>query len=186
MKKALVIGGVALAGFGLYRYFKYQVDLALNYDYKLKDFRVLGVEGDNIRVSATFNLTNKSNFEIEVISYDIDILFKDKKFANTSSAIPTKILPNSTFTIKGEGTININESKTAIVPFIKDVANRKPIDIQVSGEVKVVFLGIPTTLKFDKKKFNYSTDLLSEYKLDKPFDKLKSKYPKIFGALGLK
>ena len=186
MKKALIFSGVALAGFGLYRYFKYQVNLALNYDYNLKGFKILGVDGNNVRVSATFNLTNKSNFEIEVLSYDIDILFKDKKFANTSSATPTKILPKSTFTIVGEGTINVDESKTAILPFLKDVANRKPIDIQVSGEVKVVFLGIPTTLKFDKQKFNYSTDLLAEYKLDKPFDKLKSKYPKIFGALGLK
>lgn len=186
MKKALIFLGVGLAGFSLYRYFKYQVDLALNYDYNLKDFKILGVDGDNIRVSATFNLTNKSNFEIEVKSYDIDILFKDKKFANTSSEIPTKILPNSTFTIKGEGTIDAKQSSTAIIPFLKDVAQRKPIDIQVSGEVKVVFLGIPTTLKFDKQKFNYSTDLLAEYKLDKPFEKLKSKYSKIFGALGLK
>jgi hypothetical protein len=37
IKKALIIGGVGLAGFGLYRYLKYQVDLAMKYDYKIKN-----------------------------------------------------------------------------------------------------------------------------------------------------
>ena len=40
MKKVLLFGGIAIAGFGLYRYFKYQIDLALNYDYKLKNFEI--------------------------------------------------------------------------------------------------------------------------------------------------
>ena len=40
MKKVLLFGGIGLAGFGFYRYFKYQVDMALNYDYKIKNFKV--------------------------------------------------------------------------------------------------------------------------------------------------
>lgn len=186
MKKVLLLGGVALAGFGLYRYFKYQVDLALNYDYNLKDFKIISADNQNVRVSATFALTNKSNFQVEVKSYDIDLFYKGIKFANTSSPNSIMIQPNSTFEVIGEGTINISETKTALLPFLKDVAERKPIDIQVSGEVKVVFLGIPTTLKFDKESFTYSTDLLREYNLDSPFEKFKSKYPKLFGMFGIK
>ena len=40
MKKVLLFGGIAIAGFGLYRYFKYQIDMALNYDYKLSFCRL--------------------------------------------------------------------------------------------------------------------------------------------------
>jgi LEA14-like dessication related protein len=186
MKKVLLIGGVALAGFGLYRYFRYQVDLALNYDYNLKDFKIISVDNENVKVEATFALTNRSNFQVEVKAYDIDLFFKDKQFANTASDTSIMIQPNSTFEVVGQGSINIAETKTALLPFLKDVAERKPIDIQVSGEVKVVFLGIPTTLKFDKESFTYSTDLLREYNLDKPFEKFKAKYPKLFGLFGLK
>ena len=39
IKKVLIIGGVGLAGYGLYRYFKYQVDLAMKYDYNIKNFK---------------------------------------------------------------------------------------------------------------------------------------------------
>lgn len=186
MKKVLFFGGIAIAGFGLYRYFKYQIDLALNYDYRLKDFKVLGQEGDMLKVSATFEITNKSSFKIDVTGYELQLSFKDIPFALTKSTEKITIDSNSSFQIVGYGEINVAKTKIVIIPFLKDVLNRKPIDISVSGVVNVVFLGIPTTLKFDKQKFNYSVDLIEDYKLGTAYDKLKLKYPKIFSILGVK
>ncbi len=186
MKKVLLFGGLAIAGFGLYRYFKYQIDMALNYDYKLKDFKVLGQEGDMLKVSATFEITNKSSFKVDVKGYELQLLFRDIPFALTQSTEKITIAPNSSFQVVGYGEINIKTTKLVIIPFLKDVLNRKPIDIAVSGVVKVVFLGIPTTLKFDKQKFNYSVDLMEDYKIGDSYEKLKAKYPKIFRLLGVK
>jgi LEA14-like dessication related protein len=186
MKKALLFGGLAIAGFGLYRYFKYQIDLALNYDYKLKDFRVIGQEGDILKVSATFEISNKSSFKVDVKGYELQLFFKDVPFALTKSTDTITIQPNSSFQIVGYGEINIATSKIVIIPFLKDILDRKPIDIAVSGTVNIVFLGIPTTLKFDKQKFNYSVDLIEDYHLGSAYEKLKLKYPKIFAFLGVK
>jgi LEA14-like dessication related protein len=186
MKKVLLFGGIAIAGFGLYRYFKYQIDLALNYDYKLKDFKVLGQEGDVLKVSATFQISNKSSFKVDVTRYEIQLFFKDIPFALTKSTDKITIQPNSSFEIVGYGEINIKTAKIVIVPFLKDVLERKPIDVAVSGVVNVVFLGIPTSLKFDKQKFNYSIDLIEDYKLGNAYEKLKAKYPKVFSLLGVK
>ena len=186
MKKVLLFGGIAIAGFGLYRYFKYQIDLALNYDYKLKNFEVLGQEGDLLKVSATFQISNKSSFKVDVTGYEIQLFFKDIPFALTKSTDKITIQPNSSFEIVGYGEINIKTAKIVIVPFLKDVLERKPIDVAVSGVVNVVFLGIPTTLKFDKQKFNYSLDLIEDYKLGNAYEKLKAKYPKVFALLGIK
>jgi LEA14-like dessication related protein len=186
MKKVLFFGGLAIAGFGLYRYFRYQIDLALNYDYKLKNFKVLGQEGDLLNVSATFEISNKSSFKVDVKGYDLQLFFKDVPFALTKSTEKMTIQPNSSFEIVGYGEINVKTSKIIILPFIKDVLDRKPIDISVSGVVNIVFLGIPTTLKFDKQKFNYSIDLIEDYKLGSAYEKLKAKYPKVFALLGVK
>lgn len=186
MKKVLLFGGLAIAGFGLYRYFKYQIDLALNYDYKLKDFKVIGQEGDLLKVSATFEISNRSSFKVDVTGYELELFFKDTPFALTKSREKITIQPNSSFQIVGYGEINISTSKIVIIPFLKDVLQRKPIDISVSGIVNVVFLGIPTTLKFDKQKFNYSLDLIEDYKLGSAYEKLKTKYPKVFSLLGIK
>jgi len=186
MKKVLLFGGIAIAGFGLYRYFKYQIDLALNYDYKLKDFKVIGQQGDLLKVSATFEITNKSSFKVDVTGYELELFFKDVPFALTKSSEKITIQPNSSFQIIGYGEINIKTAKIVIVPFLKDVLERKPIDVSVSGVINVVFLGIPTTLKFDKQKFNYSLDLIEDYKLGNAYEKLKDKYPKIFALLGIR
>ena len=180
MKKWLLISGVGLAGFGLYRYFRHQVDLALNYNYKLKDIRIEKIEGKDITLNVTMNIQNKSNFSILVSQYDIDLFFKGVKFAKTVSKTPLRINPTESFDLKARGIINMDNIKQAAVPFVQDVINRKPIDIQVSGFVKVVFMGFPSTIDFDKKTINYSLDLLKDYKLDTAFEKLKTKYPKLF------
>lgn len=186
MKKVLLFGGIAIAGFGLYRYFKYQIDMALNYDYKLKDFKILSQEGDILKVSAVFQITNKSSFKVDITGYDLQLFFKDIPFAVTESNEKTTIQPNSSFEIVGYGEIDLAKSKVLILPLIKDIANRKPIDISVSGVINIVFLGIATTLKFDKQKFNYSLDLIEEYKLGNAYERLKAKYPKVFSILGIK
>jgi LEA14-like dessication related protein len=185
MKKVLLFGGIAIAGFGLYRYFKYQIDLALNYDYKLKDFKVLSQIGEVMKVSAVFEITNKSSFKVDVTDYDLQLFFKGIPFAKTMSTEKTTIQPNSSFEVVGYGEINLEKSKVLALPFIKEVLDRKPIDISVSGVVNIVFLGVPTSLQFDKQKFNYSIDLIEDYKLGNAYERLKQKYPKVFSILGI-
>jgi LEA14-like dessication related protein len=187
MKKVFLFGGIALAGFGLYRYFKYQIELALSYQYALKDFKILPQTKQGvINVSAVFSITNKSSFKVLVKDYDLQLFYKDVPFANTKSAQPITVQPNSTFEVIGLGEIDVQKSKVAIIPFAKDVLERKPIDIAVSGKINVVFLGIPTSLNFDKQKFNYSIDLIEDYKLGTAYEKIKAKYPRIFEFLGIK
>lgn len=187
MKKVFLFGGIALAGFGLYRYFKYQIDLALNYQYALKNFKILPQTKDGfMNVSAVFSITNKSSFKVVVKSYDLQLYFKDSPFANTKLTESITVQPNSTFEVTGFGEIDIQKSKISILPLVKDVLDRKPIDVSVSGKIDIIFLGIPTSLNFDKQKFNYSVDLITDYNLGSSYENLKSKYPKIFAFLGVK
>jgi LEA14-like dessication related protein len=186
MKKTLLFGGLALAGFGVYRYFKYQVNMAMNYDYKIKDFKVDSIDGTNVSISLAVDIKNKSSFKVKVKEYDLQLAFKGVPFANTKSNVEMEILPESVFTLKTSGVISLDKAKTAVAPFLSDVIKRKPINVEIAGYVKVKFLGIPSTIKFDKQEINYSQDLIADYKLDKGYDKLKQKYPKVFSALGIK
>lgn len=186
MKKTLLFGGLALAGFGIYRYFKYQVNMALNYDYKVKDFKIDKIEGSDVHISTSVEIKNKSSFKIKIKEYDLQLAYKGVNFANTRSNSQMDILPESVFTLKTSGIISLDKAKTAVAPFISDVFNKRPINVEISGFVKVVFLGIPSTIKFDSQQITYSQDLIKDYKLDKGYDKLKQKYPKVFKALGIK
>ena len=112
--------------------------------------------------------------------------FKGKNVANAKSKVPFAVLPNDSFTLKTEGAINVQQSKVAIIPFVKDVLAKKPINIDVTGFIKVKFLGINYTLKFDQESFQYSADLLKDVGLSKPLDKFKQNNPKIAKILGIK
>ena len=150
IKKALIIGGVGLAGFGLYRYFKYQVDLAMKYDYKIKNFKYLGISGNDVKVSATIEITNKSNFRLEINSFDLRLFYNGKKFADVVSTKKIIIEPNKSFDITGVGIINVNDIKEGLPSFLSDVLKKKPINIEVEGYLKIKFMNINSTIDFNK------------------------------------
>lgn len=186
MKKGLLFGGIVLAGFGLYRYFKYQVDMALNYDYKIKNFKIDSYDNDNINVSLELEIKNNSSFEILVKEYDLKLSYKGKNFANTKSVVPFAVLPNNSFNLKTTGVINVQQSKIAVLPFIQDVLGKKPINVEVSGLVKVKFLGINYTLNFNNETFQYSTDLLKDIGVSKQVNKFKQNNPALAKFFGIK
>jgi hypothetical protein len=179
MKKVLLIGGLGLAGFGFYRYFKYQVNQAVNYGYDIKNFKVLESDTESVKVELEIEIQNNSAFEVLIKSYNLKLAFKGKQFATSVSTNEFKVLPNSSFSLKTIGTINLQQSKVAVLPFLMDVVKRKPINIEVSGFIKVKFLGINSTLNFEKQEFTYSADLLKDYNLAKPVESFFKKYPKI-------
>ena len=186
VKKALIIGGVGIAGYGLYRYFKYQVDLAMKYDYKIKNFKYLGINGNDVKVSATIQITNKSSFRLIVNSFDLDLYYEGKKFADVISTKPVTIEPNSSFDITGIGVINVNDIKVGLPQFLSDVLKQKPIEIEVIGQLKINFMNVNSTINFNREKFTYSTDLISEYGFGDKYSKLKQKYSNIFNFFGIK
>jgi LEA14-like dessication related protein len=184
MKKALLIGGIGLAGFGLYRYFKYQVDRAMSYDYKIKSFKIINVAGKNVTVAVEVEITNKSSFELIVNEYNMELFFKGIPFTKSISKEKLVISPNASFVFKGQGVINLDDAKQAVVPFLSDIAMQKPIDIQVSGYAKIIFLGIAYTVTFNKQNINYSMDLLKDFGINKGWENLKAKYPQIGSIFG--
>jgi LEA14-like dessication related protein len=188
MKKVLLFGGLGLAGFGLYRYFKYQIGQALNYDYKIKSFKYENVDIPNnkIDVSLEIDLTNKSSFEVIVNSYDLKFTFKGVEFANSKSNNSFVVMPNTSFALKIAGTLDLQKAKASVLPLIKDILARNPINIEISGNVKVKFIGINSTINFNNESFQYSADFLKEFNLAKPFDKFKLKNPKLAQMLGIK
>jgi LEA14-like dessication related protein len=186
MKKVFLFGGIGLAGFGLYRYFKYQVDMALNYDYKIKKFKVLGYDDDKIKTLIEIEIKNNSNFEILIREYNLKIFFKGNNFASAVTQTPFVVLPNSSFTLKTNGDINVKETKVSVLPFIQDVLAKRAINVEVLGFIKVKFLGINHTLTFNNEKFEYSADLLKDVGLSKQVNQFKLKNPTLAKFFGIK
>lgn len=186
MKKGLIFGGIALAGFGFWRYFKYQLDMALNYDYKIKNFKVIKVGTTDVTAELEIEITNKSAFQVEVKGYDLKLFFKGQNFANVKSVEPFIVYPNNSFVLKTTGVINLAKAKMSVIPFVQDVLAKKPINVEVTGTVKVRFLKVSYTLNFDEQSFEYSADFLKDYGLSEKVNTFKKNNPKIAQFLGIK
>ena len=186
MKKILVLGGLATIGYSFYYYFKKQLSLALNYDYRIKNIKVLNLTNDNATIECSLEIINKSTFQIEVLGYDITLKLKGVPFANTKSEIPFLILPDSSFTVNANGNIDFKKSKEILFPFIKDVLAKKPVDIEVDGFISVKFLNLQRKINFDNSKFTYSENLLRDYGIEDEVDRGVSKVKNILGKIGIK
>jgi len=177
MRKFLFILGISGIVGSLYYYFKKQLELALQYEYSIKDWRIKSLTPEEAEIEAVVKLTNKSAFEIEVLNYDIKISYKGNEFLNTISENSFFIPADTSFDLKASGKIDFEGSKKSLLPFAVNVLQQKPIKVEITGFVKVKFLGIEHTINFEKESVEYSSNLLKEYGFDDDIEKLKQKIP---------
>jgi LEA14-like dessication related protein len=177
MRKVLFILGISGIVGSLYWYFKKQLELALQYEYSVKDFKIKELTDNNTEVEATIKLKNKSSFEIEVLNYDIQILYKGNELIRTISDKGFFIPADSVFDLTASGVVKFEETKRLLLPFALNVLQQKPIKVELKGFVKVKFIGLEHTLTFENESFEYSSNLLKEYGLDDDLEKLKQKIP---------
>lgn len=176
MRKVLFILGISGIVGSLYWYFKKQLQLALQYEYSVKDFKIKELTDEKTEVEATIKLKNKSAFEIEVLNYDIQILYKGNQLIRTISDKAFFIPADSVFDLTASGVVEFEETKKLLLPFALNVVQQKPVNVQLKGFVKVKFIGLEHTLNFENQTFEYSSNLLKEYGLDDDLEKLKNKF----------
>jgi hypothetical protein len=77
MRRGLIIGsivaGFGLIGFGIYRYFKKQIDLATNFEWKILDINFKNVSINNLTGKIKFRFENKSDIEIMINEFYLDL-----------------------------------------------------------------------------------------------------------------
>ena len=185
IKKLLFIGGIAGIGYSFYYYFKKQLNLALDLNYKLKELRVVELTSTHAEIKTQIEVVNKSSFNLQVDSYDISFAFKEIPIARTVSNEPITIRSNQKFTLDAEGVIDLRKVSNAILPFLADVAKKRPINLTLHGFVNVNFLNINYKVNLDGKQVTYSTNLLADIGLEKPYDKAVDKLDEFLGKVGI-
>lgn len=151
MKKIFVrfsiLVGVAALGFGIYKYYSYQLGLAMQYCYKIVNAKILSAKKDNITIQLFLKIQNKSSFALNLKGYDLNVFLNTKKIANIKSDKPEVLANNavSDLTLM----ISFNPSKFFNANFIKSLLlfflidkSKIVIDIQGSFQAKMNFIGI--------------------------------------------
>ena len=185
MKKILFIGGITGIGFAFYYFFKNQVDLALNYGMKIKDVKFLELTSTHAKIEASAEITNKSSFSVDILSYDLVFKYMGIPIADTVNNTPITIESDSSFNVTAVSDIDLANVKSALLPFVQNILTRKPIKLEIAGKINIKLLGIPKTIEFKDESFDYSDDLLVDTGLDDDYDKLKNGLNNLLGKIGI-
>lgn len=168
MKKLLFIIGLGGIGYGFYYYFKKQLDLALDFDFKFKDVKVTSVDKNGVDLALLISVLNKSSFAIEVIDYDIDMIYEGTTIANAKSSQKFTVQGDSSFDVPTNAYIQFKGSEGILDDFI--------------GDMNIVFGGIPKEVIFNAKDVVLTDDLAETIGIDKTIGKLN----KFLEGLGIK
>ena len=186
MKKTLfIIGGIGVVGYSFYYFFKKQLDLALDFEYKLRSFKVDSITTQSAVVDYVVEIKNKSSFKITINSYHLNLSFNGTDIASTSSNENLVVLPESSFTVHSKATINIAQASKSLLPFIQKVISKQPVSLDLNGKINVRFLVINKEIEFNNEGVVYSENLLADIGAEKKVDGIKNTVNDILGKIGI-
>ncbi len=153
MKKKLIIGsiiaGVGLIGFGVYKYFKKQIDLAADFDWSLLDVDFSKITTQNLSGKIKFRFFNKSDIEVIVSEFYLD-LYLNGQFIGWLRDSNEFLIPAKGYNdIEFQFTLNPQYIISNIIDIIAISTNKKDALFGLVGYMKVKSGFIKSTIKID-------------------------------------
>tara|TARA_B110000977_G_scaffold43781_1_gene59398 strand:- start:10827 stop:11378 length:552 start_codon:yes stop_codon:yes gene_type:complete len=182
MKKLLFIIGLGGIGYGLYYYFKSQLDLALNFDFKFKDVQLEDIDKDGVNLALVISVLNKSSFALEVKDYDINMIYEGTKIGNAKSVSSFTVQGDSWFDVPAKAYIKFKGSEGILDDLGLSLLKSKPVDVDFVGKMNVVFANLPKEVVFNVKDVVLTENLAETIGIGKTIGKLN----KFLDKLGIK
>lgn len=182
IKKTLLLASIGGIGYAIYRYFNKQLFLAKDFDIKVADAKVNTIDKNGANIDLVISILNKSSFAIEVLNYDIDVIFDKKVVGNVKHAIPFIAESNNWFNVSTNAYIDFGSVINSLDDIGMAILKNKPLKIDLKGEMNVKFRGLDKKVIFNKKDILLSEELTSDLGLNKPVDKITG----FLGDLGIK
>lgn len=133
----IAIVGLSLIGIYLYNHFKYQVNLLMQYTYKVKGYEILKLTFKEIALRITLAFENKSDIDFTIVGYDIEIFANGKSvgFARSGKMneyVAPKRSSDITITIVFDPKTTIKNAIT-LDNMISATVNRDQIKLRFKG-----------------------------------------------------
>jgi hypothetical protein len=160
----VILGGVALIGFGIYKYFTKQVDLLKQFEYKVINFQINTLDPNLVKGTLTFRFTSISDLEFIINKFYMDFFFNGKNIGYIEDSVlenkPNIIPANGYSDITFDFTLNPQLVITNIADIIAFATSKKDGVIGLAGfvDVKSGFLSatVPINCTCNIKDFSCS------------------------------
>ena len=156
LKNFLIFGGIGVIGYAIYRYYKTQLEILQNFQYKVIGVKIVKIAKDNVTLDITTRITNDSNVEAYVKEIFLDAYINDVKAGNINEVKDIFVKANGYSDFSFRFSFNPQIILGNILNIVTLSIGTKDVMFKLDGYVKVESTLIRATLPF-----NYSNNLKS-------------------------
>jgi LEA14-like dessication related protein len=156
IRALLVLSGVGIIGYAIYRYYKKQVEFLQDFTYKVIGLKLLSIKADNVTLEINTRITNNSNVEAKVTQIYLDAYLNKVAVGNITEVKDIYVKANGSSDFSFKFSFNPKIVLGNIINIVTLSVGTKDIMFDVDGYVRIESGFIKTTIPFE-----YSNNLKS-------------------------
>lgn len=151
LRPFLIIGGLGVIGYALYRYYLKQIDFLKDFTYQVTGVRIRSISTSLVSLDISAKIFNASNVEATIKQIYLDVFINNIKVGNINEVKDIPIVPQGSSDV----TFNFSFNPRLVALNIKDLLSfslaAKDLVIDMNGYVKVKSAFISSTIPFEYK-----------------------------------
>jgi len=148
LRNFLIVGGIGVIGYAIYRYYKTQLEILENFQYKVIGLRIVSIKKDNITLDINTRISNDSNVEAYVKEIFLDAYINDVKAGNINEVKDIFVKANGFSDFSFRFSFNPQIILGNIFNILTLSIGTKDVMFKLDGYVKVEGKLIKATLPF--------------------------------------
>lgn len=148
LKPALLISGLGIISYALFRYYSKQIDFIKEISYNITGIRLVNITKGDVTIEVIMDIYNASNVEAKVSEIFLDFKMNDIKVGSINESEEFTILPTKTSQVRYNFTFNPSLIVKNIVNIATITLSLKDVKFVADGFIKVKSGFISTTIPF--------------------------------------
>ena len=149
LKPVLVIAGMGLIGYSLYRYYRKQLDFLKDITYKVTGVKIVSVSKNLISLDITAQIYNASNVEATVKQMYLDFFINGVRVGNINEVKDIKILPLKSSLVSFNFSFSPSLIGKNVAEIVTATLGVKDLIFDIKGFVKVRSAFVGATIPFE-------------------------------------
>lgn len=145
----LILGGIGVIGYALYRYYMRQINFLKDITYQVVGLNVRSIKASQISLDITTRIFNASNVEAVVKEMYLDFFINGVRVGNVNEVKDIVILPSKTTDVTFNFAFNPRLIGKNIIDILSQSVSSKDLIFDVKGYIRVKSSFITTSIPFE-------------------------------------
>jgi len=148
LKPALIVSGLGVIGYALFRYYKKQIDFVKDIQYTISGLKIVNIAKEDVTLEIFLKVYNASNVEAKVTEIFLDVIMNGTKVGSINESTEFTVKPTQTTEVSYKFSFNPSLVIKNIVNILTLTVALKDVVIVADGYMKVKSGFLSTTVPF--------------------------------------